>query len=143
MRGNDIPTFRSHVIYLHQRPALVSRDRQTETFRDARTRCHNWRQNAKRPTSLDGGLSYNPTVAEFRYRQNKWREQHSGRTLSDMPVMSHASLPRKSRRENPSWVYVEPGDPAANSPYDSLGPRVIFSQLPSKPYLPYHSTSSS
>ena len=35
-------------------------------------RCGQGRWNAKRPPSGDGGLSCNPTVREFRYRQNKW-----------------------------------------------------------------------
>jgi hypothetical protein len=39
-----------------------------ETQRGARSGCQNWRKNAKRPTSGDIGLSYNPTVREFRYR---------------------------------------------------------------------------
>ena len=42
---------------------------------------HNWPENAKRPTSLDGSLSYYPTADQFRYRENKLWERDSKRRL--------------------------------------------------------------
>lgn len=57
--------------------------RDTETRPGVPSRCQSWRYNAKRPPPEDDGLSYNPTVDQFRYRQFKWCEADGCRNLFD------------------------------------------------------------
>ena len=69
------------------------RDEDFETQSCARSGHQNWRLNAKSPPSEDGGLSCNPTVGEFCYRQNKL----CGRDVKQRPESFEGTVPSEMR----------------------------------------------